>query len=50
MTFRALHCVVEIKLNLSPVKALQLLKGISARLYFEKNPKARLRYPRGHLW
>jgi putative transposase len=26
------------------------LKGGSARLFFRNNPKARLRYPRGHLW
>jgi putative transposase len=29
---------------------LQLLKGISARLFFIKNEKAKLRYPNGHLW
>jgi putative transposase len=44
------HCVVGMSLNLSPAKALQILKGISARLFFEKNPRARLRYPKGHLW
>jgi len=26
------------------------LKGISAKLFFENCPKARLRYPKGHLW
>ena len=44
------HCVVVIDLTISPARALQILKGISARIYFQKNPKARLRYPRGHLW
>jgi len=44
------HCVVGIKLSFSPSYALQLLKGISARLFFKNNPKARLRYPQGHLW
>jgi len=44
------HCVVGIKLSISPTYALQLLKGISARLFFKNNPKARLRYPKGHLW
>ena len=44
------HCVVGINLNLSPAKALNLLKGISARLFFKHNENARLRYPRGHLW
>ena len=44
------HCVVGIGLNLSPTKALQILKGVSARLFFKNNPRARLRYPKGHLW
>ncbi|MEX0920281.1 MAG: IS200/IS605 family transposase [Candidatus Pacearchaeota archaeon] len=44
------HCVVGIKLSFSPAYALQILKGISARLFFKNNPKARLRYPKGHLW
>ena len=44
------HCVVGINLDLSATKALQILKGISARLFFKNNPKARLRYPKGHLW
>lgn len=39
-----------IPMTMSPSKALQYLKGISAKLFFEKHPKARLRYPRGHLW
>ncbi|MGB9708357.1 MAG: transposase [Candidatus Pacearchaeota archaeon] len=37
-------------MTMSPSKALHLLKGISARLFFRNHPKARLRYPRGHLW
>ena len=44
------HCVVGIKLDMSPTYALQILKGGSARLFFKMNPKARLRYPKGHLW
>lgn len=44
------HCVVLVKFSLSVSKVLQLLKGISARLFFEKKEHARLRYPRGHLW
>ena len=35
---------------MSASKVLQLLKGLSAKLFFEHNKKARLRYPRGHLW
>jgi len=44
------HCVVGIDLNLSPTKALQILKGVSAGLFFQFHERARLRYPRGHLW
>jgi len=44
------HCVVGISLTMSPAKALQILKGGSAFLFFRANEKARLRYPRGHLW
>ena len=44
------HCVVGIKLSMSPTHALQILKGVSARLFFKNNPKAKLRYPKGHLW
>ena len=40
----------SIPMTMSPSKALQLLKGISARLFFQKHPKAKLRYPKGHLW
>ena len=41
---------VAIPMTMSPSKALQFLKGISARLFFKAHPKARLRYPKGHLW
>lgn len=44
------HCEVELSLNMAPSKALQILKGLSAKLFFEHHPKARLRYPKGHLW
>ena len=40
----------EIPFTMSPSKALQYLKGLSAKLFFEHHPKARLRYPKGHLW
>ncbi len=39
-----------IPMTMSPSKALQLLKGRSAYLFFRCHPKARLRYPKGHLW
>ena len=44
------HCVVGISLKMSPAKALQILKGVSARLFFQFHEKAKLRYPRRHLW
>ena len=44
------HCVVEIKLSMSAAYALQILKGGSSRLFFQFHERARLRYPRGHLW
>jgi len=39
----------SIPLTMSPSKALQLLKGRSA-FFFKNHEKARLRYPKGHLW
>jgi putative transposase len=44
------HCEVQVELTMSASKVLQILKGYSAKLFFMKNPKARLRYPKGHLW
>ena len=44
------HCVVEISLTMSPAFALQILKGLSAKLFFKNHEKAKLRYPRRHLW
>ena len=45
-----IHCVVLVKFSVSVSQVLQILKGISAKLFFEHQGKARLRYPRGHLW
>jgi len=45
-----IHCVVSVAFTFSASRVLQLLKGISAKLFFEYHEKARLRYPRGHLW
>lgn len=45
-----IHCEVQVSLNMSASKVLLILKGLSAKLFFERNPKARLRYPKGHLW
>lgn len=44
------HCVVSVAFSLSVSKVLQILKGLSAKLFFEYHKKARLRYPQGHLW
>jgi len=44
------HVVVEVSLTWAASKVLQILKGLSAKLFFMKNPKARLRLPKGHLW
>jgi putative transposase len=35
---------------MSASKVLLILKGLSSKLFFEHNKKARLRYPKGHLW
>ena len=45
-----LHCLVKIPFTMTPSYALQLLKGRSSYLFFRAHTKARLRYPRGHLW
>lgn len=45
-----IHCVVEVSFTMSVSKTLQLLKGGSSKLFFKFHEKARLRYPRGHLW
>jgi len=39
-----------IPMSMSPSEALRLLKGRSSYLFFRYHPKARLRYPKGHLW
>lgn len=44
------HCIVLVKFSFSVSKVLQILKGGSAKLFFEHKGRARLRYPRGHLW
>ena len=44
------HCVVSVAFTFSASEVLQLLKGISAKLFFEYHEKAKLRYPKRHLW
>jgi len=45
-----IHVVIGLPGTLSPSKAMQLLKGRSAFLFFRMHPKSRSRYPKGHLW
>ena len=45
-----LHTLVTLPKGMTDEKALQLLKGCSAYSFFKNHPKARLRYPQGHLW
>ena len=44
------HCAAAISISMSASKALQILKGGSAFLFFQFHERARLRYPKGHLW
>lgn len=44
------HALVTLPKGMNYEKALQLLKGGSAYLFFRNHPKARFRYPQGHLW
>ena len=44
------HTLVTLPKSMSEEKAMQFLKGASAYLFFRHHPKARLRYPQGHLW
>lgn len=44
------HMVSDIPPVMSVSRAFNLLKGASAYELFRKEPKFRLRYPRGHLW
>ena len=45
-----IHLVVKTSVNVNPSEVLQLIKGGSSYLFFKFHPKARYRYPRGHLW
>ena len=45
-----IHCVVSVIFSFSASKVLQILKGVSAKLFFTYHERARLRYPRRHLW
>ncbi len=44
------HVVVVLPQDVSPARAVGLLKGASAYEIFRAHPNFRLRYPRGHFW
>ena len=44
------HALTSCHPTMSQSKALNLLKGASARAIFQTYPNMRLRYPRGHFW
>jgi len=44
------HLIATLPKGMNDEKAMQLLKGCSSYSFFKNHPKARLRYPQGHLW
>lgn len=44
------HLAAELPLTLAPLKAIGILKSLSAKIIFALKPKLRLRYPKGSLW
>jgi len=44
------HMLVTLPRGMSDSKALMLLKGGSAFIFFRDHPNSRLRLPKGHLW
>ena len=44
------HMMVTLPHNITDSKALMLLKGASAFMFFRNHKNSRLRLPRGHLW
>ena len=45
-----IHMMATLPKGMNDEKAFQLLKGASSYYFFKNHPKARLRYPQGHLW
>ncbi len=45
-----LHLIATLPKGMSDEEAMRILKGGSAYIFFKNHPKARLRYPQGHLW
>jgi putative transposase len=44
------HVIASLPLTMTPARAVQLLKGCSARLLFKEVQHLQSIYPRGHLW
>ena len=44
-----IHSLVTLPKGMTDEKVMQLLKGGSSYSFFKNHPKARLRYPQGHL-
>jgi putative transposase len=44
------HVLVTLPKGMLPEGAFRFLKGASSFYFFKNHPKARLRYPHGHLW
>ena len=44
------YMLVTLPMLVSDSKAFHVLKGASAHYFFKHHQKARLRYPKGHLW
>jgi len=44
------HMLVTLPHNMTDSRALMLLKGGSAYIFFKNHEKSRLRLPKGHLW
>ena len=45
-----IHCAAGLRPTMPVSKALNILKGASAYELFRRQPKFRLRYPKGHIW
>ena len=44
------HVIANLPMTMNPTKALQMLKGFSARVVFKLVPNLKKLYIRGHLW
>jgi putative transposase len=44
------HLTCSIPFSMSPSKAMQLIKGGSSKIFFERCPNMRKRYRKGFLW